>query len=245
MRYGVSLVIIYYLYLQENHVSSIIYPVFGTQIPRYLCLLASFIFNKNWGASIPLINCKKTKNNNKTSSIHCLITSPLRFHIPNAQRGCQVKSRLISIQSEDKQLTSSHCKREKTMLHVSLQEGVLMKQPPTLHLQISYSPLSSHLIDGMWIYWSFYLLITNVLMYFNVAFLQRSYLSFDKYWVPAVCQAQCWALGLAYNYPKYVTHQHFMHCPSLLEASVKKRVWINHYDIDGGSGSTGCYENTE
>ena len=59
-----------------------------------------------------------------------------------------MKSRLMSIQSEGKQLTSSHCNLEKMVLQVSLEEGVLMNSLPLHRLQISYSPLSQSFDRG-------------------------------------------------------------------------------------------------
>ena len=54
----------------------------------------------------------------------------------------------MSIQSEGKQLTSSHCKLEKMVLQGSLEEGVLTNSLPLCHLQISYSPLSQSFDRG-------------------------------------------------------------------------------------------------
>jgi len=67
------------------------------------------------------------KQTNKQNSNFPHVLSPLRFHISEACRRPQVKLRLMSIQSEDKQLTSLQM-RENNAAGNSLEERVLMTQ---------------------------------------------------------------------------------------------------------------------
>lgn len=86
-----------------------------------LSLLACFIFNKNWGASIPLINCKKTTTKLLLSTVLSLLLwdftyqmhrEDARWSLGSYPYKVRTSSWPLLIANERKQCCTSPCKRE-------------------------------------------------------------------------------------------------------------------------------------